>query len=262
MPRAATGARAHAHQARRHYRAARLRDGRRDVGEKAKVMADRLCCRRQSIRTARLGRHSAVKVDLHRSTTRSTTDAHRHRRRVLASGSPRRSCSATAACPTPASATRSHLDDPLHRFLSNNRMAARCCSSPAPWASTGSGSMCLPGYPRAERAPAGGRRVLMILRQLSQYLTALPAPEGMIWFIPACLVPGDYGVTNDLFFSGHTALAVYGALTCMATGGPSSGPSDWRWGSMRSSPCGPASARDDGCLRWLRDRAALLLRLQ
>lgn len=50
-------------------------------------------------------------------------------------------------------------------------------------------------------------------RQACQALTALPPPDGMIWRdpgFPSLLV--TYGVSNDLFFSGHTALAVLGAV--------------------------------------------------
>ncbi len=51
------------------------------------------------------------------------------------------------------------------------------------------------------------------MRQFCQWLCALPPPEGMIWHdpgFPSLLV--TYGVTNDLFFSGHTAIAVLGAI--------------------------------------------------
>ena len=61
--------------------------------------------------------------------------------------------------------------------------------------------------------PFLGLLILFSLRQVLQALTALPPPEGMIWHDPG--VPGGlvtYDVGNDLFFSGHTALAVYGAI--------------------------------------------------
>jgi hypothetical protein len=61
--------------------------------------------------------------------------------------------------------------------------------------------------------PFLGLVLLFALRQLCQGLCALPAPEGMIWRdpgFPSLLV--TYGTSNDLFFSGHTALAVYGSL--------------------------------------------------
>ena len=61
--------------------------------------------------------------------------------------------------------------------------------------------------------PIVGLAILLVLRQTSQFLCALPAPEGMIWRHPG--VPSlfvTYHVENDLFFSGHTAFAVYGAL--------------------------------------------------
>jgi hypothetical protein len=61
--------------------------------------------------------------------------------------------------------------------------------------------------------PFLGLLLLMGLRQICQALTALPPPKGMIWRnpgFPSLLV--TYGVANDLFFSGHTAAAVYGAV--------------------------------------------------
>lgn len=51
------------------------------------------------------------------------------------------------------------------------------------------------------------------LRQLVQGLCALPPPPSMIWRnpgFPSLLV--TYGVSSDFFFSGHTTLAVLGAL--------------------------------------------------
>ena len=67
--------------------------------------------------------------------------------------------------------------------------------------------------------PFVGLVLLFALRQLMQYLTALPPPSGMIWEHPgrpSLLV--TYGVSNDLFFSGHTALAVYGAAQLCHSG--------------------------------------------
>ncbi len=61
--------------------------------------------------------------------------------------------------------------------------------------------------------PFLGLLLLFLLRQASQALTALPPPEGMIWRHPG--VPSlfvTYGTTNDFFFSGHTAIAMYGAI--------------------------------------------------
>jgi hypothetical protein len=68
--------------------------------------------------------------------------------------------------------------------------------------------------------PFLGLFILFISRQICQALCALPPPEGMIWRypgFPSLLV--TYHVSNDLFFSGHTALAVYGALELGAWGG-------------------------------------------
>lgn len=62
--------------------------------------------------------------------------------------------------------------------------------------------------------PFVGLVMVFALRQICQMLCPLPAPEGMIWRypgVPAILV--TYGTANDLFFSGHTAIAVFGAAT-------------------------------------------------
>jgi hypothetical protein len=67
--------------------------------------------------------------------------------------------------------------------------------------------------------PFLGLCILFGLRQLCQVLTALPPPEGSIWRnpgFPSLLV--TYGVSSDLFFSGHTALAVYGAVELAGLG--------------------------------------------
>jgi hypothetical protein len=62
--------------------------------------------------------------------------------------------------------------------------------------------------------PYLGLVMVFALRQSCQMLCPLPAPSGMVWRypgVPALLV--TYGTANDLFFSGHTAIAVYGAAT-------------------------------------------------
>ena len=59
------------------------------------------------------------------------------------------------------------------------------------------------------------------LRQVCQGLCTLPVPRGMIWRrpgFPSLLV--TYGTSNDLFFSGHTAVAVLGALELGHAGPP------------------------------------------
>jgi hypothetical protein len=61
--------------------------------------------------------------------------------------------------------------------------------------------------------PFVGLLMVFALRQICQALCALPPPEEMIWRnpgFPSLLV--TYGVANDLFFSGHTAIAVLGAV--------------------------------------------------
>src|SRR6266478_3303922 len=60
--------------------------------------------------------------------------------------------------------------------------------------------------------PFLGLAMLLVTRQLMQALCSLPAPPGIIWHnpgFPSLLV--TYGVANDFFFSGHTAIAVFGA---------------------------------------------------
>jgi hypothetical protein len=60
--------------------------------------------------------------------------------------------------------------------------------------------------------PFLGLIMLFALRQIIQGLCPLPPPDGMIWHhpgFPSLLV--TYGVPNDLFFSGHTAIAILGA---------------------------------------------------
>jgi hypothetical protein len=61
--------------------------------------------------------------------------------------------------------------------------------------------------------PFLGLFLLMALRQLMQAICSLPPPSGMIWHypgFPSLLV--TYHVANDFFFSGHTAIAVFGAI--------------------------------------------------
>jgi len=61
--------------------------------------------------------------------------------------------------------------------------------------------------------PFLGLVLLMALRQFLQALCSLPVPQGMIWHypgFPSLLV--TYHVANDFFFSGHTAIAVFGAV--------------------------------------------------
>jgi hypothetical protein len=61
--------------------------------------------------------------------------------------------------------------------------------------------------------PFLGLVLLLGLRQIMQAICALPAPPNMIWHypgFPSALV--TYNVGNDFFFSGHTAIAVFGGI--------------------------------------------------
>lgn len=61
--------------------------------------------------------------------------------------------------------------------------------------------------------PFLGLVLLLGLRQIMQGLCALPSPPNMIWHypgFPSALV--TYNVGNDFFFSGHTAIAVFGTI--------------------------------------------------
>ncbi len=62
---------------------------------------------------------------------------------------------------------------------------------------------------------------LFALRQACQALCALPPPRGMIWRdpgFPTLLV--TYSTGSDYFFSGHTGIAVLGALEIWQAGPP------------------------------------------
>ncbi len=61
--------------------------------------------------------------------------------------------------------------------------------------------------------PFLGLLLLLGLRQVMQALCALPAPPDLIWHYPG--FPSlfvTYHVANDYFFSGHTGIAVFGAI--------------------------------------------------
>jgi hypothetical protein len=61
--------------------------------------------------------------------------------------------------------------------------------------------------------PFLGLLMLFAMRQVCQLLCALEPPQGMIWYdpgFPTLLV--TYSVATDFFFSGHTGLAVLGAV--------------------------------------------------
>jgi PAP2 superfamily C-terminal len=69
--------------------------------------------------------------------------------------------------------------------------------------------------------PLLGLAILLGLRQVAQALCALPEPNDMIWHypgFPSLLV--TYSVSNDFFFSAHTAISVFAATEIARLGRP------------------------------------------
>ena len=106
------------------------------------------------------------------------------------------------------------LLSPVHGYLSSHDAA---CNGLLIISSAGIDMLALFLLARAIFGPTIrpflGLLILFGLRQVFQAICILPPPEGMIWRypgFPSLLV--TYGVSNDLFFSGHTALAVFGAV--------------------------------------------------
>ena len=105
------------------------------------------------------------------------------------------------------------LSAPLHRYLVTTPSAARALLIVS--------SVCIDlfgvfliaaGIFGPSLRPFVALLILFALRQVCQALCALPTPPGMIWRhpgFPSLLV--TYGVGNDFFFSGHTAVAALGA---------------------------------------------------
>jgi membrane-associated phospholipid phosphatase len=114
------------------------------------------------------------------------------------------------------------LTAPWHQYLSRNRRAANAALI------TSSLFIDLFGLSLIGAAIFGPTfapflAVLIVfgLRQICQSLCTLPPPPGIIWRspgFPALLVTYDVG--NDFFFSGHTALAVLGAMEAAQLGPP------------------------------------------
>src|SRR5438876_7065812 len=107
-----------------------------------------------------------------------------------------------------------NLTSRWHRYLSTNERAANAaliassiCNDLLGLALIGS-AIFVPTF-----APFLAILIVFALRQVCQSLCTLPPPPGIIWRnpgFPALLV--TYEVGNDFFFSGHTALAVLGAI--------------------------------------------------
>jgi hypothetical protein len=105
------------------------------------------------------------------------------------------------------------LTAPLHDYFANAPQAANLLLIISSVGIDALGIFLLGSWIIAGKLrPFLGLAMLLILRQVMQALCALPPPRGMIWHypgFPSLLV--TYGVSNDFFFSGHTAIAVFGA---------------------------------------------------
>jgi hypothetical protein len=100
-----------------------------------------------------------------------------------------------------------------HTLRNNDRAAdALLITSSAVIDLLGLGLLAVAIFGRSLR-PFLGLLMLFALRQFCQAVCELPPPEGIIWRspgVPTLLV--TYGVANDFFFSGHTGIAVLGAV--------------------------------------------------
>lgn len=103
---------------------------------------------------------------------------------------------------------------PLTHWLARHDSAANALLIATSAAIDGLGCyLLLAGVIGTTVRPLLGLFLLFGLRQLCQALIALPEPANMIWRdpgFPSLLVTYETG--NDFFFSGHTAIAVFGAM--------------------------------------------------
>ena len=110
------------------------------------------------------------------------------------------------------------LTRPWHRYLSRNSKAAdRTLIISSAVIDIMGISLIVISLFGPSFAPFIGLLIVFTLRQIAQFCCTLPPPPGMIWRhpgFPSALV--TYHVGNDLFFSGHTALAVLAAIEIAA----------------------------------------------
>jgi hypothetical protein len=107
------------------------------------------------------------------------------------------------------------------RLLTNERAANRLLFSSSLVIDLLGGYLLIASIVGPTIQPFLGLLMLFALRQLCQAFCPLPPPQGMIWRSPGFpTVLVTYGTSSDLFFSGHTALAVYGAMCLGSALGP------------------------------------------
>lgn len=106
------------------------------------------------------------------------------------------------------------ISEPLNRYFKKNRSAAdKLLIISSAFIDIFGLFILLYALFGASIRPFVSLLILFTLRQLFQFICALPKPPGLIWHnpgFPSLLV--TYEVENDFYFSGHTSIAVLAAI--------------------------------------------------